>query len=439
MVDGVVDADRLDYVYRDAAVTIGSLSRPRTVLESIVGYIPGGVIVNDPRPVTDFLSTRMRLWTFVYNSPDVRFMHALLKTVLDGQCDRPQALEAFKKAKLEPELTQPKFMSLDDSSLMERVEKLDVEHLEQYRQEARKLIQTGTFDYECLVLKRQETGASEETTYNLPSELFFDLMFDERQHQLYRSQTVFVRQVLTSKIDERVPLEQSAGAFAPLFAEGNSAMLVRGGFFVFQPRKRSGLQWEPVRRAMESGSLFDRLEQEDAQRSLSCPSDTRKIPGFKGTPVSVSYCFKDWPIVVRIVRELHKRKRRYHIILRQSDGIGGTATGNSQQLVRGSKAILVVASAEYLRRAGNANTYIGMEVDEIFATGSDKPKAVLCADTREELDAIPEWNWGRLDTQWRGEAVVASSTNPLRDASTESISRDVAEALRQIDAWKGKR
>jgi hypothetical protein len=196
------------------------------------------------------------------------------------------------------------------------------------------------------VLKRQETGASEETTYNLPSELFFDLMFDERQHQLYRSQTVFVRQVLTSKIDERVPLEQSAGAFAPLFAEGNSAMLVRGGFFVFQPRKRSGLQWEPVRRAMESGSLFDRLEQEDAQRSLSCPSDTRKIPGFKGTPVSVSYCFKDWPIVVRIVRELHKRKRRYHIILRQSDGIGGTATGNSQQLVRGSR------ECEYLHRNG---------------------------------------------------------------------------------------
>lgn len=35
MVDGGIDADRLDYVYRDASVTIGSLSRPATVLDRL--------------------------------------------------------------------------------------------------------------------------------------------------------------------------------------------------------------------------------------------------------------------------------------------------------------------------------------------------------------------------------------------------------------------
>ena len=72
-------------------------------MESIVGYEVGKVIINDPRPATDFLSTRMRLWTFVYSSADVRFRQVLLKTVLDGRWDRPQTEGAFKVANLDPE------------------------------------------------------------------------------------------------------------------------------------------------------------------------------------------------------------------------------------------------------------------------------------------------------------------------------------------------
>jgi HD superfamily phosphohydrolase len=102
LVDGGIDADRLDYVYRDAAVTIGSLSRPTTVLESIASYGVNHVIVSDPRPVVDFLSTRMRLWTFVYSAPDVRFRQALLKTFLQGRLDSAETEAQFKGGGLEP-------------------------------------------------------------------------------------------------------------------------------------------------------------------------------------------------------------------------------------------------------------------------------------------------------------------------------------------------
>lgn len=439
MVDGVIDADRLDYVYRDASVTIGSLSRPRTVLESIVGYEPGKVVVNDPRPVTDFLSTRMRLWTFVYSAADVRLMHTLLKTVLDGRWDRPEATQAFKKAKLAPELTFAEFMTLDDGSLMERIDRLDTTNLESFRQKARTLIQVGTFDYECRVLRRRSPANGFADTARLPSDWFFDLMSDEGNHQLYHPQSVFVRQGLTSRIAELVPLENSAGAFSPLFDETNSAMLVRDGFYLFLPRSRTKGAAPKIEKTLDSDLLFQQVIWEDAWRSLACPSDTRTKTGFlPNKAVSISYCSRDWPTVVRIVRELYRRKRRYRLFIRPFDGTGETASGNSANLVNEAAAVLVVASTNYLERALDARSYVNIEVAETHARSKFVPIAVLGVDERADLEAVPKWDWGSLNERWRGEHAVVPAGQPLKHASEEVLRTAVGEALKSIDSWKKK-
>ena len=146
MVDGTIDADRLDYVYRDASVTIGSLSRPSTVLESVLEYRPDCVVIGDPRPVTDFLSTRMRLWTFVYTAADVRFRQALLRTVLDGRWDSKETIEAFKICELDPVLPHKEFLKLDDTSLVVRLGQLGNMNLKPCQQAALKLLLEGTLD-----------------------------------------------------------------------------------------------------------------------------------------------------------------------------------------------------------------------------------------------------------------------------------------------------
>ncbi len=55
MIDGAIDADRLDYVYRDAFHTIGTHSRAKAVIDSIASYDERGPILNHVRPITDFL------------------------------------------------------------------------------------------------------------------------------------------------------------------------------------------------------------------------------------------------------------------------------------------------------------------------------------------------------------------------------------------------
>jgi len=441
MLDGVIDADRLDYVYRDASVTIGSLSRPITVLESIVGYEVGKVIVNDPRPAIDFLSTRMRLWTFVYSSADVRFRQVLLKSVLDGRWDRPQAEMAFKSAGLDPDLTHDLFVTLDDNSLMERIEKLEVANLEPYRQKARELLLRGTLDYECRVLKRPQSAPSgNSTSYELPTDLFFDLLLDHGHHQLHRPNTVFVRQGLTSRIGDLLPLEDSAGAFSPLFSGQNSAMLVPDGFYLFLPQKRQGGRWPTAEAALDAGTMHPLVAWEDARRSLACPSDTRsksKFPDFiDAKAISISFCSKDLPTVVRVVRELHRQKRRYWLFLNPFDGTGGTPTGNSSDLITKADAVVAVVSAEYLRRATNGSTYINLEVGEILSRSRDFPVVAVGVDSRDTLSSVPKWNWGQMCHAWRDGNVVISNQLPLKDASEETIRTAVDEALKFIDSWK---
>jgi HD superfamily phosphohydrolase len=435
MVDGVIDADRLDYVYRDASVTIGSVGQPSTVLESIISYQIDKVIVNDPRPVTDFISTRMRLWTFVYSAADVRFRQVLLKTLLEGRWDRDKAGAAFDAAHLDPELTHDGFMALDDYSLLTRIRSLDVSHLEKFRQEAKSLLLSGILDYECKIIRRN-SKFSDVKPSRLPADLFFDLMADHGHHQLYRPSTVEVRQNLTSSIADYLPLEDNAGAFSPLFSEGNSAMLVRGGFYLFLPRQKHGGLWTETIRSLDDSSIFARVVWEDARRSLACPTDTLSVHVDKA--INISYCSKDFPTVIRIVRELYRRKRRYKLFLRPFDGTGDTSAGNSEKLVTDAESMLVVASVAYLERALDGTTHISIEVRAMHDRADTIPLVVVGVDERDKLNAVSNWSWASLNEKWRDEKTVVPN-DTLRNASEDMLRGAVDEAVRAVDGWKSPR
>ena len=158
MVDGVVDADRLDYVFRDAHLTIGSLTKPDTVIRSIVRYEAGRVIVNDARPVTDFLTTRARLWTFVYSSPAVRFRQTLLKSFLQACLAKEDGVALLKQHGLPRELSFDDFLKLDDHSMLAALReigaKIDTIDIPQFGKDARDIMLTVVSDYECRILER---------------------------------------------------------------------------------------------------------------------------------------------------------------------------------------------------------------------------------------------------------------------------------------------
>ena len=117
MIDGEVDADRLDYVYRDAHHTLGGRGSPRTVIESIIYYDEFGPVFRDPGPVSEFLATRSFLWTRVYFSAENRFRMLLLITLLKGILEHSAARKFFFDIDESGEVSLEVFHKLDDISL----------------------------------------------------------------------------------------------------------------------------------------------------------------------------------------------------------------------------------------------------------------------------------------------------------------------------------
>ena len=95
MTDGAVDADRLDYVFRDAHHTIGSLGIVDSVIDTVLSYDEHGPIFSDFGPVANFLVTRARLYATVYLSSANRFRVQLLITALRGIQKDDKAAEQF--------------------------------------------------------------------------------------------------------------------------------------------------------------------------------------------------------------------------------------------------------------------------------------------------------------------------------------------------------
>ena len=442
MTDGAIDADRLDYVFRDASVTIGGLGDPKCVIENVVAYRPDHVVVSDARPIADFLSTRMRLWTFVYMSPDVRFRRCLLHAVLEGRWDSPETVKAFESTEIKvalpftSALSYAAFLQLDDDSLMSCVKQLDGTHLKAFRRVAKDLLLQDTLDYEFRVLKRSGSLSEDIPIDDLPRDLFFDLLRDADDVRLYRPLSVRVRQSVLSQISAEVPIEDCTGALAPLFTDQNGPALVRDSYYLFFPRNPVGERWSDIRAALQKGTIYRRLAYEYATRTLIHPSDTRHIFRGEFPEVGISYCSRDFETVVRIVRVLFAKRVPYRLLVRPLDGIGSTARDNSEELIRESKAVLVLVSSEYIKRAKDGSSYIAGEVREIHKRSGAIPVAVLGLDVRRQLQRAAteaQFSWDELGIGQR-EPIVLDS-HALRDASEGTILRTVESVLRYMLNW----
>jgi HD superfamily phosphohydrolase len=444
MTDGPIDADRLDYVFRDALLTIGSVSRAEMVLHSIVRYESDHVVVDDPRPAADFLATRARLWTFVYTSPDVRFRQALLKSFLQAGFSTEEGREIFRKVGFVAEVTLDDFLLLDDHSMLQRIrtvrEREDFSHLlETGRNACEGLLKTVT-DYECRILPKPRPDAtplSRTTLQTLPNDLFFDLLLDhDEEHKLYLPKSVRVEQSLTRDISssgESVCLEDCCGAIGPIFFRDNRAPLVRDSFFLFRPKQR-GKEWNAVDKEISQRTLYEAIDREDVRREINSLDDTWDNPQYTGRKTAVSCAFEDRPTIVRIIRELQKQNQQYRVLLDSLLGLGNTALENSQNLIRDAEAVLVIASRAYItsaikKPAGN----IAAEVQEIYAKNTAKrsPIVVLPVDSYDSLKDMPDWSWSKLNPKWvTGPPILYG---PLRHAGDTKLRDAVKAAIQDLN------
>lgn len=436
ILDGAVDADRLDYVYRDAYHTIGHVGGPTAVIESLERIEPTGPVFAEPGPVLDFLSTRASLWSRVYVSPENRFWIVLLREALNGIVSVERCRDVFFSDGSDGNLSIDGFLAFDDTALLGRVAnvandpraKLDLARQPRGRAVVRALdlFLEGAASYEAEWLPPATREPSTTRAPSIPDHLFFDTYADYRHHRLYEPASVRVSNDRYRNLRPPVELERCSGPLGGILFRTSSPLAVPDSVLLFKPRERRGREWDRLERAIEEGSLHAHLLELDPDLQLARP-DTRNADGFSGPAIFISYAGDDKPLVERLTQALIDRGQRYFLLASALQGRGVTAGENSVRAVRDADAAIIVVSSSYAQRYGGyRDGNIAKEVFEMAVRRrTDQfPIAFLSADPYEAVrDALP---WSQLG------AAEVPLFEPLRTAPDALLARAVDRALEQI-------
>lgn len=432
MTDGVVDADRLDYVFRDAHHTIGSLGNVDSVIDTIVCYDEHGPIFSDFGPVANFLVTRARLYSTVYLSSANRFRVQLLITALRGIRNDDTAAGLFFR-EVGTEISYEDFLELDEFSLNSRlgefVESKLVRRLDANSRAAVELFTGKTYkEYHhfWVAPPANESDALPDETV-LPDDLFFDTLRDQ-QRPIYFPGSVRIKNESIRYIGETMPLEECAGPYSGIFQPQGLTLPMKDAILVYQPSERRKGAWAGFDKALKDGSLYKALLARDPVRVVDFPTDTRRN-GYGGPDIFLSFANDDIELVRSVAAALRSSRRRYYFYGSPYQGVGDTALHNSEQAVRDADAVIVIASLNYVSRyRDDPDGYVMTEVFEMSNRRSRDPNFPVVVLSGDEMQAIKEFPWRRLGFD---EAPYVG--RPLRNAAQPEVNDAVAEALTAIE------
>lgn len=437
LLDGVVDADRLDYVYRDAHHTFGHIGGPQAVVDSLLDVDDDGPVFREPGPVLDFVSTRSSVWSRVYFEAQNRFRITLLRAIVRAVREDDAARRVFFGRNNGGELSLDEFLRMDDASVQAGLESLsrDEDVGAAWRRTAPgrnaaaalRLYLEASAAYEAEWLPPSDDHQIDGRGGDLPEDLFFDTCADYRHHRLYDRGSIRVAGPRFRRYGLPMPLEDCAGPLHGVLQVTWFPLAVRGSVLLFLPESRLGASWEAFTADVEAGSAHRRLMSLDDEQRLAAP-DTREHPGFQGPAIFVCHAFDDRDFVRRVLRELATRRRRYHALESPYQDSGMTATENSLAAVRQAEAVLVVLSANFHQRfADNVDGTLAKEVREMCSRHAAEglPIVFVSADDHDAVAGAFPWSEIGLTDP--------AMVEPLRDADDESLSRWIERCLKQID------
>ena len=435
VVDGVIDADRLDYVHRDAYHTLGSsISRSaEQVIDSLITYDPDGPIFNSTGPVSNFLTQRAILRSQVYYAPDVRFRVTMLASTLSELLKRhPQLMAGYFDAQYGA-LSAEAFFRMDDISLLSQLEKLrasrDAEMLDASIRAAIDMIPSHNAEYEYAWLDRP-ANAESPLAVALKSDIFVDTDWDHERHQLYRPGSVRIAAKPYSKPGETVALEDSGGHGSEFLQMLRDSAPVQNKVLFFVPTSRA--EWFASIQQSDERTQLGLYEAAIARESdvrLSVVDDTREEQGYSGPAIFVSFCWKDIDGMRAMLRLLYDRKRRYFAFVEEFHGLGGNPRKNGSSYADRAEASIILLSRSYVEhvRDPNGNIY-----PELMSLGRKLPSqkiVVVSLDSKDDYgDALASFPWALIG--YDGPPFLGA---PLRSGTVDRVARAVDAALRVID------
>ncbi len=372
ILDGVLDADRLDYVYRDAYHTIGTRGSPDQVIETLLRYDNRGPVLNQPGAVSDFFSLRAHLWRNVYYSPQVRYRTALLLAFLRGMEASDKCKEIMRNEMgISFHIGEEELSALDDKMVIDLMAKIDNSkaantQLPEHAKRALALLIGDKGEHRSFWLREPKNvrDLDKIRKAKLSPELFFDTFTEMRDHNLYDPGSVRVEDIHWSHVGgPQLPLEDCGGVFASL-ARTKHAQPFPEAVLAFMPRENGqGADWDQVRQTLKSGDLYYALA--DAQIPV-IPADTRSQPGFDPPAIFISFSWDNIDHADHIARHLYHNKRQYFHLRERYQGVGNTTRDNSADYLSKCNAVIVLMSDEYAAKYGSKpDENIHAEVTEI--------------------------------------------------------------------------
>jgi HD superfamily phosphohydrolase len=265
IIDGVVDADRLDYVFRDAHHTIGAFGTSSSVINSLLYYDEFGPVFSDPGPVANFLANRGHLYSTVYLDYANRFNVLLLVNFLKGILSSEDCTKNCFDTLRPNELSLEDFLELDDVSLISHMTHFsstkNERQLPQKSRNALKLLVGQDLEYICFWLPRKN-DTKPINNIELPDDLYFDT-FNNQKHLIYRANSVRIQASKFQEIGNTIPLEECGGSFSAMLKNKWSVLPMPESILIFAPKKRIQGAWQEFQRGLEEGWLYNQLLEND--------------------------------------------------------------------------------------------------------------------------------------------------------------------------------
>ncbi|MES5481545.1 TIR domain-containing protein [Bradyrhizobium sp. INPA03-11B] len=446
MLDGnTIDADRLDYVYRDAFHTIGVHHTPDALIDSIVEYDQSGPALWHVRPITEFIVTRAMLWSNVYLSPENRFRVILLRRALKELLDpKGKHVQTLLKKWLPNEMTPENFLAVDDPFIDALVNDAREKGLDLADANALEILEDGGTGYEYKWVAFSNEDRPLATPISTPANFYWDTYADYRQrtHTLYTPESIRIVGPRYSLLDEGVYLEHCIGPFSKLLGFGDTAANVADTWPAlpmpehmvwFVPSNADAKQdpWRSLFDAKGSAQLTTQLELNDPLGGIDFEPDTREHPDCTGPAIFLAFAWEDREYVSRLASILLDLKRRYFVLLNNFSGYGQSTVKNSEQAVDEAEAVILLASTGYKKKWRTiVEGPIFGEVSRMISRRELVPVVPMGLDSF--VDLKDDFPWGLLTSDSK---MPFMETN-LRGASTEAFRNTVVGVLQAIEKHK---
>ncbi|MBV9992060.1 MAG: TIR domain-containing protein [Alphaproteobacteria bacterium] len=442
MLDGKgIDADRIDYVFRDAFHTIGVHHMPDALIDSISTYDKDGTIVSRVRPVVDFIVTRATLWSNVYLSPENRFWTILLKRALTELSGKEPAKFKEYFGFAAGEITPENFLDLNDVLIDNAVHRMNRDALNIDRGPAA-LLDDGASNYDYRWVGLSKTPDPDwKGSIVLPGEFYWDTYADyrARDHSLYENGSVRVEGERYALISDRVEFEKCIGPFSAMLEQAKlPAFPMPEHMAWFAPREAwlsHEPHWQNLLKFKDAGQLTSQLEQRDPIGGVTLVSDTRGVPGFKPPAIFLAFSWQDKEHVDRLAGILSEHKRQYFVLTDGGVGLGHSPAENSKKAVDEAGAVILLASTSYLQTySDRPDEGIHAEVSRMEARKDDIPIVPLALDDYAELNKIKSFPWKSISADGQRQYTGSGA----RHVASDEFRRRVVSALDYIDSFKAR-